>query len=164
MARTFKFRTRINEILLCFINVSIKSFFWKYLYTYCFLNLICLAHLSWKSLKKKTKKPKKKPKFVVSHLWNLTVLSSLNLKLFHVLYMIFNHIILFWIYGIVSWFDTMVYRIILYYMKHYSLYYIKQCCTFIIWYIYIELIQYYINIFTSTPSMIPSLFITETYN
>lgn len=143
-----------------------KIFFLKILVYLLFLksNLPSSSELkiTWAFLKKK--QTKKNPKFVVSHLWNLTVLSSLNLKLFHVLYMIFNHIILFWIYGIVSWFDTMVYRIILYYMKHYSLYYIKQCCTFIIWYIYIELIQYYINIFTSTPSMIPSLFITETYN
>lgn len=121
-----------------------KIFFLKILVYLLFLksNLPSSSELkiTWAFLKKKTtnKKTKKKPKFVVSHLWNLTVLSSLrlNLKLFHVLYMIFNHIILFWIYGIVSWFDTMVYRIILYYMKHYSLYYIKQCCTFIIWYIY----------------------------
>lgn len=145
-----------------------KIFFLKILVYLLFLksNLPSSSELkiTWAFLKIK-KKTKKKPQSLLSTiLWNLTVLSSLNLKLFHVLYMIFNHIILFWIYGIVSWFDTMVYRIILYYMKHYSLNYIKQCCTFIIWYIYIELIQYYINIFTSTPSMIPSLFITETYN
>lgn len=137
-----------------------KIFFLKILVYLLFLksNLPSSSELkiTWAFLKKK--QTKKNPKFVVSHLWNLTVLSSLNLKLFHVLYMIFNHIILFWIYGIVSWFDTMLYRIILYYMKHYSLNYIKQCCTFIIWYIYIELIQYYINIFTSTPSMIPFLY------
>lgn len=145
-----------------------KIFFLKILVYLLFLksNLPSSSELkiTWAFLKIK-KKTKKTPQSLLSTiLWNLTVLSSLNLKLFHVLYMIFNHIILFWIYGIVSWFDTMVYRIILYYMKHYSLYYIKQCCTFIIWYIYIELIQYYINIFTSTSSMIPSLFITETYN
>lgn len=132
-----------------------KIFFLKILVYLLFLksNLPSSSELkiTWAFLKIK-KKTKKKPQSLLSTiLWNLTVLSSLNLKLFHVLYMIFNHIILFWIYGIVSWFDTMVYRIILYYMKHYSLYYIKQCCTFIIWYIYIELIQYYINIFTSTP-------------
>lgn len=145
-----------------------KIFFLKILVYLLFLksNLPSSSELkiTWAFLKIKNKTKKTPQSLLSTILWNLTVLSSLNLKLFHVLYMIFNHIILFWIYGIVSWFDTMVYRIILYYMKHYSLYYIKQCCTFIIWYIYIELIQYYINIFTSTPSMIPSLFITETYN
>lgn len=139
-----------------------KIFFLKILVYLLFLksNLPSSSELkiTWAFLKIK-KKTKKKPQSLLSTiLWNLTVLSSLNLKLFHVLYMIFNHIILFCIFGIVSWFDTMLYRIILYYMKHYSLYYIKQCCTFIIWYIYIELIQYYINIFTSTPSMIPFLY------
>lgn len=95
-----------------------KIFFLKILVYLLFLksNLPSSSELkiTWAFLKIK-KKTKKKPQSLLSTiLWNLTVLSSLNLKLFHVLYMIFNHIILFWIYGIVSWFDTMVYRIVLY--------------------------------------------------
>lgn len=138
-----------------------KIFFLKILVYLLFLksNLPSSSELkiTWAFLKIK-KKTKKKPQSLLSTiLWNLTVLSSLNLKLFHVLYMIFNHIILFWIYGIVSWFDTMLYRIILYYMKHYSLNYIKQCCTFIIWYIYISWINIilykYIYIYTEYDSV-----------
>lgn len=138
-----------------------KIFFLKILVYLLFLksNLPSSSELkiTWAFLKIK-KKTKKNPRSLLSTiLWNLTVLSSLNLKLFHVLYMIFNHMILLCIYGIVSWFDTMLYRIILYYMKHYSLNYIKQCCTFIIWYIYISWINIilykYIYIYTEYDSL-----------
>lgn len=140
----------INKIL--FLKILVYLLFLK-------SNLPSSSELkiTWAFLKIK-KKTKKTPQSLLSTiLWNLTVLSSLNLKLFHVLYMIFNHMILLCIYGIVSWFDTMLYRIILYYMKHYSLNYIKQCCTFIIWYIYISWINIilykYIYIYTEYDSL-----------
>lgn len=93
-----------------------KIFFLKILVYLLFLksNLPSSSELkiTWAFLKIK-KKTKKNPQSLLSTiLWNLTVLSSLNLKL--LLYMIFNHMILLCIYGIVSWFDTMVYRIVLY--------------------------------------------------
>lgn len=138
-----------------------KIFFLKILVYLLFLksNLPSSSELkiTWAFLKIKNKTKKTPQSLLSTILWNLTVLSSLNLKLFHVLYMIFNHMILLCIYGIVSWFDTMLYRIILYYMKHYSLNYIKQCCTFIIWYIYISWINIilykYIYIYTEYDSL-----------